>query len=73
MIPFMDKDWLDEKQKAKFRPIMKMILGENPKNSDIMKELEPYQINSHCLNSLKWEVLNKNHPSLLKVIKNKED
>jgi len=42
MIPFMDPDWLDEKKKEKFRPIMKMILGEKPKDSDILKELEPF-------------------------------
>ena len=42
MIPYMDKDWLDEEKKAKFRPIMKQILGENPSPKDLLKELLPH-------------------------------
>ena len=60
MIKFLDPAWLDEKERAKFRPKMKMIFGENFKPEDVLRSLVPYECDDHCLKSLRYHVI---HPA----------
>ena len=50
----MDPAWIDPKNRAQFAPTMRMIYGDKFKPEDVLRQLEPYEVNSHCLNSLRW-------------------
>jgi hypothetical protein len=53
----LDPKWLDEKEKAKFRPKMKMIFGDNFKSEAILRDLLPHEVNDKCLRSINWHIL----------------
>jgi hypothetical protein len=54
----MDPKWLSEKERKKFRPILKMIYDGNVSPSALLRDLEPYESNFKCLKSLKYHVIN---------------
>jgi len=53
----LDPKWLDEKEKEKFRPKMKMIFGDNYDPEELLRQLQPHEVNDKCLRSINWHVL----------------
>ena len=54
----MDPKWLSEKERKKFKPILKMICDGDESADVMLRPLHPYETNFKCLKSLKYHVIN---------------
>ena len=60
----LDPAWTDPKNNAEYREMGKMLFGTNFTATDALRGLLPHEVNAHCLNSLRWDVL---HPKNTKI------